>query len=199
MELELSYSNSPTVASLGRNAIRKREIQGTPKDEEPNGSWLNYRITSLWRAIAPQFPLSTMKLLTLIICLVLPGLLSSCGGSDVPPGQVLIRNDILDREFNEVVIDQVGVRSGGVPFRKVLKPGERSLLNVKGVTRMRFSRKYRDHTNVYHVQCPGRTTEGILIKLIDVHTGRLPGGCSLDKKGKLVQGVMEWDELSAKK
>lgn len=140
-----------------------------------------------------------MKRPSPIICTLLGCLFCACIDSDVPPGHVLVRNDILDKEFNEVVVDQVGTKSGGVPYSKVLKPGERSVLPTKGVTRMRFSRKYKDHTKVYFVHCPGSTTEGVLIKLIDVHTGRIRGGCKLTKKGRITQGVTEWEDLAAAK
>ncbi len=96
--------------------------------------------------------------------------LVSCDSFISPPaGQILVKNDSQDREYNIVKLSASGVSY-------TLKPGDSELL-PKGVTKISFSRAYKDHTKQYTIKCPDQLTKGIMIKLIDVHTGRLPGGC----------------------
>jgi hypothetical protein len=118
-----------------------------------------------------------------------------CSEEKGPPGSILVRNDILDREYNRVVIDQVTGTGGLLPFRKELSPGEKILLQQKGITEIRFSRKYKDLTRYYIVKCPSDRKEGILLKLIDVHTNRMPGGCKMVRKGTQENGdVLKWEK-----
>lgn len=97
-------------------------------------------------------------------------LLSACSpDSGAPPGRILVRNDSQDSEYNVVEVEASG-RS------YTLHPGDFEILPHK-TTRIEFSRAYKDHVKRYTVQCPENINRGIVIKLIDVHTGRLPGGC----------------------
>lgn len=120
--------------------------------------------------------------------------LIACAGESAPPGKILVRNDIMDKEYNVVTVDDVATRNGPTGFRATLKPGEKVVIPKRGITRLRFSRRYRDHTKVYLVSCPGSKDEGIAMKLIDVHTGRLNGGCSLARKGRRIAGSLRWDD-----
>ncbi len=127
----------------------------------------------------------------LFLCLLLFTLLLftiACESHEGPPGKVLIRNDILDKEYNRVEIDNVATKSGPTTFRKLLKPGEKIVLPFQKVTAIRFSRAYKDYTRVYEITCPGEEGEGYTLKLIDVHTGRLHGGCTLTRKGERHRG-----------
>ncbi|HMO18612.1 MAG TPA: hypothetical protein PKA63_10240 [Oligoflexia bacterium] len=59
---------------------------------------------------------------------------------------------------------------------------------------MRFIRRYEDHSKVYQVDCPSDFDLVMTIKLIDVHTNRLSGGCRLTKRGKMTGGgLVKWE------
>lgn len=106
----------------------------------------------------------------LIIATFLLLFLGACSSdSGAPHGRILVRNDSQDREYNIVEV----VASGR---SYTLRPGDSEVLPQKA-TRIEFSRAYKDHVKRYTVQCPVNIKQGIVIKLIDVHTGRLPGGC----------------------
>jgi len=81
----------------------------------------------------------------------------------------MIKNDSQDREYNVIKIS-----AGGASHQ--LAPGEFAIL-PKGVTSISFSREYKEYTRQYKVSCPGKQNKGIMIKLIDVHLNRMPGGC----------------------
>ncbi len=147
-----------------------------------------------------HLPLQRCSLLTIrrwILSLLLPALcLLGCQTESGPPGKITLRNDIQDSSFNEVVIDQVATTAGPVSFRIKLKPGEHTVIPHKKVRTLRFTRRYKDFSRVYLVSCPELNTESITLKLIDVHTGRLPGGCGLTKKGvRGASGQLEWEKL----
>ena len=112
---------------------------------------------------------------------VLSILLTACDESGGRSAEVTIRNDILDKEYNVVVVDQVMSTSGQSGKRYELHPQEERSLKERGITKLRFSRKYQDHTRVYHVTCPDDPNKRILLKLIDVHLNRMPGGCVTTK------------------
>lgn len=99
-----------------------------------------------------------------------------CLGPSVPEGRILIVNDSQDREFNIVKVSGGGTSAS-------LAPGESVLLS-KGTSNISFSRTYKDHTKYYRVTCPRKLGSGIVIKLIDVHTNRMPGGCETVDGGK---------------
>lgn len=111
----------------------------------------------------------------------------------IPGGEVTIRNDIQDKEYNVLVVDQVASSNGGASFQKSLKPGEGIVLPFKGITSIRFSRRYKDYTNTYLVSCPQHFDRKITMKLIDVHLNKLSGGCVLSKKGRTQDGFTKWD------
>ena len=117
-----------------------------------------------------------------------------CDDNDGPPGHLVVRNDILDEKFNKITIDNIVAKSGLVGYRATLKPGDRVVIPNKGVTSIRFTRKYESYSRVYVVKCPENPQESVTLKLIDVHTGRLNGGCTLTKKGRLENGVTKWEE-----
>jgi len=96
--------------------------------------------------------------------------LTSCSSdSSIPKGRIQVRNDSQDKTFNIVEVKSSG------RFYSLL-PGDSELL-PQGASKIFFSRAYKDHVKRYIVQCPEKLESGIQIKLIDVHTGRLPGGC----------------------
>ncbi len=112
-----------------------------------------------------------MSIKTLICSIFAATLAASCSSDPpVPQGRIRVKNDSMDSSYNVV-----RVSAGGRSY--ALKPGEFALL-PKGVSNIRFSRQYADHVKAYTVKCPSKLTEGIQIKLIDVHLNRMPGGCS---------------------
>jgi hypothetical protein len=102
---------------------------------------------------------------------------TSCLDFDRPDKGILIKNDIRDRNYNVIRIDQIATKSGakGLSFR--LSPGSKKLIPYERITGLRFSRRYATHTQYYDVECPGGLTRGVVMKLIDVHLGRVAGGC----------------------
>ena len=127
-----------------------------------------------------------------IVFLLLLGV--ACSGDKVPPEHILVRNDILDKEFNSIVIDNVITSGGLMPFQKTLKPLQKVLLPYKNIKALRFARAYRDYTAVYEVTCPGKSNaSGFVLKLIDIHLNRMSGGCELKRKGRSTQGRVEWE------
>jgi hypothetical protein len=92
-----------------------------------------------------------------------------CLGERVPDGQILVKNDSQDREFNIIAVYGNGAYA-------VLKPGERTLLppNTRSFS---ASRRYATYTRRYSVACPKIEGHGIVIKMIDMHTNRMPAGC----------------------
>ncbi len=118
-----------------------------------------------------------------------------CSDEQTPGGQVTVQNDILDKEFNTFTVDSVTTSSGSTGFRRTLKPGERVTIPHKHITGMRFTRRYKDHSNIYLVSCPSDFNVRTTVKLIDVHTNRLRGGCVLSKFGTLNEaGFMKWEK-----
>ncbi len=106
-------------------------------------------------------------------------ILISCSGEKIVGGKIVIRNDILDKTYNTFIVDQIISKQGSVPYSRVFKPEEELALPVKNLLKMRFRRKYDDHTKVYLVSCPQDMDQAITIKLIDVHLNRMAGGCVL--------------------
>lgn len=95
--------------------------------------------------------------------------LSSCGGSSVPDGHIMVRNDSMDREFNVIEVSGAGRRFTLKPHQEALFP--------PGTRTLHLSRRYADYTRRYTVNCPGNNKDGLFMRLIDVHLNRLPGGC----------------------
>ncbi len=122
--------------------------------------------------------------------------LGSCQRASGPPGHLLIRNDIQDKQYNEFVVDDVHVKGARTSFRKTFRPGDEVVLPQKSVTKLRFTREYEGFSRVYIVSCPKNLSVSVTIKLIDVHTGRLNGGCKLRRKGKKIRGLVTWSEDS---
>lgn len=91
---------------------------------------------------------------------------------------ITIRNDIQDREYNQIVVDQVKASGMTQVFSRTLKPKEEVVLPFSKVIGFRVSRRYQKITRVYQVSCPA-AANGVVIKLIDIHLNRIAGGCSL--------------------
>jgi len=109
-------------------------------------------------------------------------------------GEIIIRNDILDKEYNSFVIDKLVSKNGALPFKKLLQPGDVVVLPFKDIRKMRFSRRYEDHSKVYEVECPNNFDSKITLKLIDIHSNRMGGGCVLRKRGEMSPGgLVKWE------
>jgi hypothetical protein len=114
-------------------------------------------------------------MLKTILFAVLFGAAMGCE-EPVPDGRIRVKNDSLDSSYN--IVKVVG---GGVS--RELAPHE-SVLLAKGATSFMMSRRYKDHTKWYQVQCPRNLAKGITIKMIDVHLNRIAGGCETTAGGK---------------
>ena len=92
-----------------------------------------------------------------------------CLGDTVPDGRILFKNDSQDRDFNVIAVFGNGKYA-------VLKPGERVLF-PPGTRSITATRRYATYTRRYSVACPAIEGAGIVIKMIDMHTNRMPAGC----------------------
>lgn len=129
-----------------------------------------------------------------IVALALSTSLASCRDEQVPGGSITFQNDILDKEHNAYRIDEVVTTGGLTGFARTLKPGERVTIPHKRITSLRVTRQYADHTKVYRVECPSGFDRRIVVKLIDVHTNRLEGGCYLARRGERRGGAIRWED-----
>ncbi|MCC6933256.1 MAG: hypothetical protein IT292_08380 [Deltaproteobacteria bacterium] len=108
---------------------------------------------------------------------------------------MVVRNDIMDKEYNSFVIDQLQNSMGQISFRQTIKPGEEVVLKQSGITSLRLTRKYADHSKVYVVNCPAKLSSRVRLKLIDVHLNKLSGGCVLAKRGYMNEGgYIKWEQ-----
>jgi|GEM_PF-1260428 len=90
--------------------------------------------------------------------------------SDVPAGRIRIKND-----FRGKVDSTIKVQAGG--SNHVLTAGQ-SVILPEGTTSIIFSyTSSKKGTREYGVRCPADLQRGITIKLIDVHMGKIAGGC----------------------
>ena len=119
-------------------------------------------------------------------------LLAACHNAS-SDGAMVIRNDIQDSECNQITIDEVQTSAGKIAFRKILSPGEEVAMPAKIIKRFTVTRNYKDLGKVYVVTCPAKA-EPILIKLIDIHLNRLPGGCILTRVGEKKGGIIRWSD-----
>jgi hypothetical protein len=105
------------------------------------------------------------KLFTyLLICSLL-----ACSRDSAPPGQIKVKNDSRDREFNVIFVSGGGASAS-------LKPGQFIIL-PRGTRSFSVQRPYANFTRSYSVSCPALAMEGVVVKLIDIHVNRIQGGC----------------------
>ena len=129
----------------------------------------------------------------LVLTLVLISF-ASCSDPEVPGGEVTVMNHILDRDYNSFTVDQLSTAQGPTAYHVTLKPNQKATLPYKNIRSMRFSRQYKDYAMLYVVECPPGVNKKITIKLIDVHTNKLAGGCKLVKRGKQENGAwVKWE------
>ena len=112
----------------------------------------------------------------------------------VPGGEITIRNDILDKEFNSFSIDQVKTSDGSKLFSASLVPGKEIALPYKNITDFRITRHYDKFSRVYQVSCPPHFDKRLMMKLIDIHSNRLGGGCELARYGEIRGGITKWQD-----
>lgn len=103
-----------------------------------------------------------------LLCLLLLCFINGCESAP-PAGHIRVKNDSQDSTYNVITV------TGGGAY-KSLKPGETVLL-PKGTTTITLSRRYKDYTRIYKVECPYNKEKGIAFKMIDAHLNRMPGGC----------------------
>lgn len=118
----------------------------------------------------------------------------SCMNEEIPGGEITIRNDIMDKEYNNILIERIITKDGGVAFTKTLSPGNEQVLPAKNIQSFRVSRRYKDYTNIYEVSCPKGFKKKVKMKLIDIHMNRISGGCFLSRKGKSEYGSIKWED-----
>jgi hypothetical protein len=121
-------------------------------------------------------------------------LLSGCFAPQIEGGEITIKNDIQDRSYNVVQVSHVATARGRKSYRVSLNPGQHVVIPYKHIRSLRFTRRYKDHAKVYEVTCPKGFDRQITMKLIDVHTNRIAGGCKLTRKGKARYGSIKWEK-----
>ncbi|NLF24484.1 MAG: hypothetical protein GX589_02350 [Deltaproteobacteria bacterium] len=87
----------------------------------------------------------------------------------VPAGRIKIKNDFGGKEWSTIEVSARG-------SRYVLEARQSVLLPV-GTTMINFYYQGPKERRYYTVMCPERPTGGVLIKLIDVDSGRISGDC----------------------
>jgi hypothetical protein len=102
--------------------------------------------------------------------------LSACESISVPKGQIAVKNDSQDKNYN--IVNVVG---GGRAAS--LRPGEHIIL-PKGTTTITLTRQYKDYTRSYTISCPPIEGSGIIIKMLDAHLNRLAGNCQTIQASK---------------
>ena len=123
------------------------------------------------------------------------GFILACSEPSVVGGRIVVRNDVLDKQYNSFQVDLVRTSSGLQSYRKDLTPGDEVALPYKNIKSFRVTRRYADHTNIYHVSCPSNFDVEVQMKLIDIHTNRLQAGCVLSKKGQRSRsGIVRWED-----
>ena len=105
-------------------------------------------------------------------------------GEEVKGGEITIRNDIMDDEYNSFVVDQIKTATGMKGTSKTLKPGQEFKIPAKKITGMRFTRRYKDHSKVYVIKCPADADRRVTIKMLDVHTKKVSGDCVIINTGR---------------
>ena len=96
--------------------------------------------------------------------------LSACDVFErVPAGRIKIKNDFGGEKWSTIDVAARGSR-----YR--LKARE-SVLLPRGTTLINFSYQGPKEHRQYTVECPEVLEQGIVIKLIDVDSGRISGGC----------------------
>jgi hypothetical protein len=103
-----------------------------------------------------------------LLCL-LATLVSACSGDTAPPGQIKVKNDSRDREYNVISVSGGGASASLAPGQFLILP--------KGTRSFSVERRYEKFTRYYSVSCPPLKGDGIVVKLIDIHVNRIRGGC----------------------
>lgn len=101
--------------------------------------------------------------------LLLVTFLTCCADNPVPDGRIRIRNDFRGEKHSTFTVS-----GGGASF--TLRPGEFAVM-PPGTTFLSFNYYGEKGLELYQVQCPEIKGKGITINLIDVHVGRIAGGC----------------------
>ncbi len=132
--------------------------------------------------------------LDILLLSIVSSIVISCNEKTVPGGRITVRNDILDKSYNAFTVDRVVTSKGFSTYKKTLKPNEQITIPLKGVSELRFKRRYKDHSKIYYVECPKEFDSVITLKLIDVHSNRMGGGCELVRRGRQsLGGKITWD------
>lgn len=105
---------------------------------------------------------------------------TGCFGSEIPGGQITVKNSIQDKEYNSITVSGSG---GGRSIKVTLDPGQQATL-PRGIKRLTFFRKYQDYSRVYNVVCPADFNQAVTMRLIDVHMNKMGGGCELLKQDR---------------
>ena len=110
-----------------------------------------------------------LETLIRVVACTLTVLSVGCLGDNVPDWRILVKNDSQDSDFNVISVLGNGKYA-------ILKPGEHVLLPI-GTRSITATRRYATYTRRYSVACPKIEGSGIVIKMIDMHTNRMPAGC----------------------
>ncbi len=135
-----------------------------------------------------NYTYNNLKLLLVILALY------SCTQEEVPGGEITIKNDIMDKDYNSFVVNKVTTAEGPISFSATVKPGGKTVLPRKLVESFIVTRKYKDHSKIYEVTCPKQYKGKVTMKLIDIHLNKISGGCALTRKGIIQDGFTRWNK-----
>ena len=103
------------------------------------------------------------------IFILIATLITACTDNSVPNGRIRVKNDFRGEKHSTFTVS-----GGGGSF--TLRSGEFAIM-PPGTTYLSFSYNGEKGLELYQVQCPEIKGSGITINLIDVHEGRIAGGC----------------------
>lgn len=114
-------------------------------------------------------PMQHLVIKTLVIVLITSFLTSCDSLTPVPKGRIRIKNNLSGKEYSTYTV------SGG-GASKTLTAGE-SFIFPPRTYDFSISYRARDGYRSYRVHCPSDSSLGMTVRLIDIHSNKIGGGC----------------------
>lgn len=109
---------------------------------------------------------------------------------------VTVINDLREDEPGHTLkVDYVRLRGVVLPIRIEVAPRSSVLVTKRDISSLRITRIYDRKRLVFEVSCPVGKAEEVQLKLLDVWSNRMPGGCRLTRKGTWKPGTgTRWED-----
>lgn len=119
-----------------------------------------------------------MKGLALLLVVLLPL-------SEASAANIIFQNDLASKTGGDLVkIDQVRTAGAIAAMPVYVRAGQRKSISPKSVLSFRVSRMHgTDKADTYLVECDEAAGEPVIVKVLDVHSNHMPGGCTTTKTG----------------